>query len=86
VGGDQGMAIFAAGYPASRSVSCQSGAPADAITETDTSGTSGLAYDASSGQYTYVWKTDKAWAKSCRQLIVKFVDGTVQTAGFEFRK
>jgi uncharacterized membrane protein len=86
LGGDQGMAIFAAGYPASRSVSCQSGAPPDAITETATSGTSGLAYDASSDQYTYVWKTDKAWAKSCRQLIVKFVDGTVQTAGFEFRK
>jgi hypothetical protein len=28
----------------------------------------GLQYDAATDQYTYVWKTDKSWAGTCRQL------------------
>jgi hypothetical protein len=38
------------------------------------------------GQYIYVWKTDKAWASTCRQLDVKFVDGTMYSARFQFKK
>jgi hypothetical protein len=48
----------------------------DAVEETVTAGGSTLSYDASSGQYIYVWKTEKSWAASCRQLVVKFADGT----------
>ena len=38
------------------------------IEQTATAGASGLQYDAASNQYTYVWKTEKAWAGRCRQL------------------
>jgi hypothetical protein len=33
-------------------------------------GNSSLQCDAGSDQYTYVWKTDKAWAKTCRILVL----------------
>ena len=35
-----------------------------------------LSYDAASQRYHYVWKTNKAWAGTCRQLIVTLVDGS----------
>jgi len=66
-------------------VSCSCGAPTDEIEQTVTAGSSSLQYDAASGQYTYVWKTDKAWAGSCRQLTVRLVDGTDHVALFQFR-
>ena len=37
-------------------------------------------------QYTYVWKTNKAWAGTCRQLVVKLDDGTYHRANFNFTK
>ncbi len=53
---------------------------------TVTAGTSGLGYDVATGQYRYTWKTDKAWAGTCRQLVLTFTDGTTQTAMFKFTK
>ena len=50
-----------------------------------TASTSGLTYDASTDQYNYVWKTEKAWVGSCRQLVVKLKDGTEHLASFEFK-
>ena len=46
---------------------------------------SSLAYDAMSDQYIYVWKTETAWAGSCRQLIVRLADGTDHRANFTFK-
>jgi hypothetical protein len=83
LGGDRGLAIFAAGYPASTKIDCASGTPQDAIEETVTAGQSSLSYG--SGQYTYVWKTDKAWAGTCRLLTVKLVDSSSHTAVFKFK-
>jgi hypothetical protein len=85
LGGDYGLNIFAQGYPKVQVVSCGSGAPIDEIEQTVTAGGSSLSYDAASGQYTYVWKTDKAWAGSCRQLIVRLVDGTDHVVLFQLR-
>jgi hypothetical protein len=84
--GNQGLGIFIAGYPASQSMQCNNGAPSDAITETVAAGTSSLSYDASSDLYKYVWKTDKSWAGSCRRLVFRMLDGSVQTADFDFFK
>jgi len=85
LGGDQGLAIFSSGYPKSQQVPCDSSAPVDGIEETVTAGGSSLSYDAASDQYKYVWKTDKSWAGSCRQLVLGLVDGTFRRAGFMFR-
>jgi hypothetical protein len=85
LGGNMGLAIFAAGYPTSGSVACSSSLQ-DAVEETVTSGGSTLTYDAVAGQYVYVWKTEKSWAGSCRTLVVKLADGTVHTANFNFTR
>ncbi len=83
--GNQGLNIFAAGYPVSRSLACGT-AVQDDIEETVTAGSSSLTYDPVANQYIYVWKTDKGWANSCRTLVVKLADGTMHTANFSFKK
>jgi hypothetical protein len=84
--GNQGLNIFTAGYPASAPYTCSATAPTDAIETTVTAGTSSLSYDATSDTYTYIWKTDKTWAGTCRALVVKLADGTTKTANFQFTK
>jgi hypothetical protein len=83
--GDHGLNIFAAGYPKVDFVACPSSA-VDAIEITVTAGSSSLSYDSTSDQYTYVWKTDKAWAGRCGTLLIMFNDRTTQTALFKFTK
>ena len=85
LGGNQGLAIFAAGYPASQPISCNSGNPTDVIEETVTAGGSSLSYDATTGQYKYTWKTEKAWKGTCRKLVLTFSDGSVRFALFQFK-
>jgi hypothetical protein len=58
----------------------------DEIEETVTAGGSSLSYDPGSGQYIYVWKTEKAWGNTCRELNVKLNDTTEHKATFKFRK
>jgi hypothetical protein len=41
-------------------------APIDSVESTVTAGGSSLTYDPTRDQYTYVWKTEKAWAGQCR--------------------
>ena len=84
--GYKGMNILAVGYPASGPILCDSSPNSDEIEQTLTAGGSGLNYDAASGQYIYVWKTEKAWAGSCRQLVIKLNDGTYHRANFKFAK
>ena len=85
-GGTQGLSILAAGSPASQRITCDASAPVDQIEETVTAGSSSLSYDASLDEYVYVWKTEKAWAGTCRQLTVKLTDGTIHQANFTFTK
>jgi hypothetical protein len=94
--GDQGLDIFATGtnpttnetftYPTSTAMACDSTDELDAVEETVSAGGSSLQYDAALDQYTYVWKTNKAWAGTCRQLVVKLDDGTYHRANFQFVK
>jgi Galactose oxidase, central domain len=83
--GDQGLDIFATGYPKSEPITCGSTAAVDGIEETVTAGGSSLSYDSAVDQYTYVWKTNKTWANTCRQLVVKLDDGTSHRANFKFK-
>jgi hypothetical protein len=84
--GNQGMTIMADGYPKSQVISCDSTAPVDGIEQTVTAGWSSLSYDSVLDQYNYVWKSDKAWAGTCRQLVVKLSDGTYHRANFRLTK
>jgi probable HAF family extracellular repeat protein len=83
--GDQGLDVFAEGYPDSRQVDCDSTAPVDTIEQTVAARESTLSYDATADQYTYVWKTQKSWAGTCRQFTMKLEDGTTHPAVFKFR-
>lgn len=83
--GDQGLAIFAAGYPSSSAVACDANEPGTTVTETIAAGHSSLTYDAASDRYQYVWKTDKSWKGTCRVLVVGFTGGITRTAKFRFQ-
>jgi hypothetical protein len=85
LGGDQGLSVLADGYPRSQQVACDSAAPVDGIEETVTAGSSSLTYDSISGRYQYVWRTDKSWARTCRQFILNLSDGSTHRALFSFR-
>jgi hypothetical protein len=84
--GNQGLDVMADGSPASQKVACATAAPLDAIEETVSAGNSSLSYSASSDQYTYVWKTDKSWSGTCRELRIRLDDGSLHTAEFRFDK
>jgi len=84
LGGNQGLNVFAAGYPQPGVIPCGAGDAVD-LESTVIAGGSSLSYDAATDQYEYVWKTEKGWAGSCRQLIVRFADGTVHRANFKFK-
>ena len=83
--GNKGLNIFAAGFPVSQQITCVGGAPVSSVEETVTAGSSSLSYDPASDRYIFVWKTEKAWKGTCRQLIVKLNDGTLHAANFQFK-
>jgi hypothetical protein len=87
LGGNMGLDIFFDDKaPWSVKISCDSydDYGEDPI-ETVTSGGSGLSYDVAADQYIYVWKTEKSWAGTCRQLVVKLADGSLHAANFKFK-
>jgi hypothetical protein len=87
LGGDQGLDIFRDGYPANAAYPCDGSAPTDATEPTVTAGASGLSYDPATHRYTYVWKTDKAWAGTCRAFVIRLADGSpAKTATFRFTR
>jgi hypothetical protein len=83
--GDQGLDVLADGYPRVAAYTCGTTPPSDGTTPTKTTG-AGLAYDPETGLYTYTWKTEKSWAKSCRVFVLKLADGTYHYALFNFTK
>ncbi len=85
LGGNQGLDIFAAGYPQSQQIDCESTVPVGIPEQTVTTGGSGLSYDAATGEYSYVWKTEKAWKGTCRELVVKLDDSTFHRANFRYK-
>jgi alpha-tubulin suppressor-like RCC1 family protein len=86
LGGDRGLDVFDGGYPTSVRLGCASSSPEDQVSGTVTAGKSSLSWDAATDLYTYIWKTDKAWAVTCRTLTLRFIDGTEASASFKFTR
>jgi hypothetical protein len=81
--GFRGLNLFAQGYPKSQPMSCAGGV-IDPIDEIAPPGGSGLSYDPVLDRYRYVWKTERSWRGTCRQLVVRFRDGVERRANFRF--
>jgi hypothetical protein len=76
LGRDAGLAVLASGSPTSRNVGCNGEATTGQPESVAPAGSSGLSYDASTGTYTYVWKTAKGWAGGCRRFTLTLTDGS----------
>ena len=85
LGGARGLDVIAANFPQSMPVACANGAPVDVVELTLTAGKSSLSYDVATDTYTYAWKTNQAWAGTCRELTVRLSDGSVHKALFQFK-
>lgn len=85
LGGDEGLGVVEAGYPASGALDCATLDPDDDLQPAKAAGKSGLSYDTGSDQYTYAWKTEKDWAGTCRYLSLRLIDGTEHRAAFQFK-
>jgi hypothetical protein len=80
--GYRGMDVLASGYPVWTSYACESPVRADVgMVATGT-----LDYNAKLDRYTYGWQTERSWAGSCMQLVLKLRDGTVHRANFRLTK
>lgn len=85
LGGNQGLNIFSAGYPKSELIACNSNSLVDGIEVTSSAGSSSLSYDPVIDQYSFVWKTEKSWAGTCRQWVLKLTDGSTHRANFKLK-
>ena len=81
--GFRGFNLFATGYPASQAMTSCGGALTGPVVPTVLA-PEGFTYDPALDQYKYAWKTDRNW-RGCRQLIVRFRDGTEKRANFRFQ-
>jgi hypothetical protein len=83
LGGNRGLDVLATGYPKSASTTCGAAA-SDEVETTVSASASALTYDSVSQQYTYVWKTSTS-QKGCRDLVLRFRDGSTLRALFSLR-
>ena len=68
-------------------IACSNFLPQDAMpNDADTSGSSGLHYDATAKQYVFTWQTSGSFANNCYELRFDFDNGSYRTALFKFTK
>ncbi len=85
LGGDQGLDIFLAGYPATAQYTCGTTPPTTATVPLAKIGPQLLKYDAKDGQYIVNWQSDKSWKNTCRVLILGLKDGTTRSVLYQFK-
>ncbi len=83
LGGNMGLGILKVGNPLMRLVNCTTLAPLGSLAST--TAVAPLAYVASTASYSYFWRTDRTWAGSCRELVLRFIDGSQQRAVYRFQ-
>jgi hypothetical protein len=86
LGSYRGPAPVAAGYPRVAPVACGTDAQAAGAEKAAGSWKKTSAAQAKRGRgaYRFLWKTEKKWAGSCRQLLLKLNDGTLHSVEFQF--
>jgi hypothetical protein len=86
LGAYRGPAPVAPGYPRVARVACGTDAQAAGAEKAAGSWKKTSAAQAKPGRGTYrfLWKTEKKWAGSCRQLVLKLNDGTLHSVEFQF--
>ena len=84
LGGFYGGDIFEPGFPQVNAVACPN-QPETPITETAPGTGPVLIYNEITGNYIYIWKTERAWRNSCRELVMRFNDGSELRAIFRMR-
>jgi microsomal dipeptidase-like Zn-dependent dipeptidase len=84
--GDHGLDVLQGGTATSVPIGCSATDVVDPVEVIITlTGGGQLTYDASTGYYQFNWKTEKAWAGSCRRLLVRLDDGSTHSADFLLR-
>jgi Tol biopolymer transport system component len=83
LGGNFGSSVLTGGVPRSVTIACDSqGTPTGGDPTQAVGG--GLRYEPGSGRYAYVWKTDPAWAGTCRAFVLRLDDGSTHVLGVRF--
>ncbi len=82
--GFRGLDVLWPGFPASQQTTC-TGSVLDDLEEISPPGGSDFTYDAATDRYKYVWRTDRGWKGTCRQLVIRLRDGAEKRANFRFR-
>jgi hypothetical protein len=85
LGGNQGLGVIEDGWPQVAVVGCD-------FTEEPEAGEPTrhprwfreLVYRRRKQRYVYLWRTERRWAGTCRQFMLKLKDGTVRRADFKF--
>lgn len=85
LGGDRGLGVLGAGSPTIVSLpgcgTTPSGLEAPAVVPNRS-----LTFNKRSGNYTVSFGSDRSWAGSCRQVVVRLSDGTDHRVNFQFVK
>jgi hypothetical protein len=84
LGGDQGLDVVADGYPQVAVVDCGAGQSPEGGEQASTPWRRVIRYRARRSIYVLLWKTERRWAGSCRQLVLRLSDGQVARAEFRF--
>ena len=86
LGSYRGDVPVASGYPKMAAVACGTGAQPAGTDKARGSWKKYRARHSKRGRFTYMflWKTEKKWADSCRQLVLKLDDGTVRRVELQF--
>jgi len=84
LGGFYGGDIFEPGFPKVNTVACPN-QPETPITETAPGTGPVLIYNGITKNYIYIWRTERTWRNSCRELVMRFNDGSELRAIFRMR-
>jgi hypothetical protein len=85
LGRGQGLDVVEEGWPQVAEVECGSRAePSSGEPARHPRWFRDLVFRRRTARYVFLWRTERAWAGTCRQFMLRLKDGTVHRADFEF--